>query len=199
MKILVTETVSSSFRAHLANSNDVRGSDGLDVREPDQVKPLLEGVEALVHAVPTVAKDQSEEETLDRATRGAYVLLQEAIEAGVPRAILLTPLDAFDAYDADYVIDEAWRARPGPEAGSLAPVLAERVFREFSRQGPISTTSLRSRTICSVDPSEVDRRAIDTVLKADDGGSEYRYQVYNVDDSVRFPLRAARSLLKGVG
>src|SRR5947208_1922799 len=69
-----------------------------DLREPEEVAPLVEGMEAVAHLAlhapfetPDVA---AEKQALDVSARGMFVLLQAALAAKVPRVVLASRLDA---------------------------------------------------------------------------------------------------------
>src|SRR6266852_3406079 len=60
-----------------------------DLREPDEVAPLVEGMEAIAHLAlhaPMPAPDAAaEKQALDAAARGMFVLQRAALGAGVRR------------------------------------------------------------------------------------------------------------------
>ena len=114
--------------------NVVTSDASTDLRVPEQVAPLAAEVEAIVHLATPPGGTTTDEEMLDRSARGAYVIMDEAVKAGVERVVLISSLSCFDDYPAEYAVDETWRPMPRPEAASLAPHMAERTFREFARQ-----------------------------------------------------------------
>ncbi len=174
--------------------HDVVVSDAtLDPLDPEQVTPMVAGVDALLHPA-SIADACSNEETLDRAARGAYVVLTEAVKGGVGRAVLVSDLSCFADYPSDYVIDETFCPRPNPDAASLAPLLAERTFREFSRQECIQTLCLRfgSVDVPGGTPSGMAVDAIDRALTNEIERGTYRSWLFHVADSNRFPLEAAK-------
>src|SRR5207244_5294629 len=82
-----------------------------DLREPDEVGPLVEGMEAVAHLAlhaPFETPDAAaEKQALDGSARGMFVLLQAALAAKVPRVVLASRLDAaMGAYPANYLVDE---------------------------------------------------------------------------------------------
>ncbi|MBM3457559.1 MAG: NAD(P)-dependent oxidoreductase, partial [Armatimonadetes bacterium] len=125
-----------------ASPNAPTGAEGLpysnaDLREPDQVEPLVSGVQAIAHLAhhmrPATPDAAAEKEVLDLAGRGAYVLLHAALKAGVVRVVLASRLELMSAYPENYLVDPNWRPRPKPDAASLAPFVAELTVREFVR------------------------------------------------------------------
>jgi nucleoside-diphosphate-sugar epimerase len=73
-----------------------------DLREPEAVAPLLEGVDAVVHLAPYARLDLSdaaaEGEAINLAARGTYVLLHAALKAGVRRFVLASRLELMAGY-----------------------------------------------------------------------------------------------------
>ena len=173
------------------------GEDSLDLRDPDAVEPCLAGVDAIVHPAVISGRGQSDEDILDHASRGAYAILDAAVRAGVRRAVLISTLSLFDDYPDSYVIEESWQPRPGADALSLAPRMAEIVFREYARQGPIETVCLRFGEIDADDgtPGSLAADAIQAACSKTLSPGAYRWQVYHVADSSRFRMSTARSAL----
>src|SRR5690349_17737800 len=78
------------------------GAEGLpysaaDLREPDQVTPLMEVIDAVLHLAPFAVADPAdplaEGELLDRVARGTFVLLHAALKGGASRMVLASRLD----------------------------------------------------------------------------------------------------------
>ena len=126
-----------------ANSEYVQA----DLRDPEQAKPLVAGIDAILHLDPydpaPVSGSTAEQERLDIAGRGTYVLFLEGREAGVSRFVIAGNLSAFERYPARYVIDEQFQPQPAADAESLAPMLAELTAREFAREGGVRCACLR--------------------------------------------------------
>src|SRR5947208_4116075 len=118
-----------------------------DLREPDQVAPLVEGVEAVAHLAlhePMSTPDAAaEKQALDVSARGMYVLLHAALAARVRRVVLASRLEVMAAYPESYVVDESWKPMPEATAASLAPYLAELALREIVRAEEIVGICLR--------------------------------------------------------
>ena len=218
MNVLTTgvdRPLGKSLMDRLANRFTLRGvschptGGGLDAPEvdlrcADSVAPHLAGVDAVLHLSeydpsPMVGKN-SEQELLDRAARGTYVLLGEAVRAGVDRIVLASRLSLMAGYPDDYVIDEMWKPRPGASADELAPHMAEIVCREFAREGGIRAVCLRFGALDAPDGTSPDDAvcAVSAALELSFESPGYRWHVCHVSSSPRFPMRAARSLL-GMG
>ena len=175
------------------------GWPSVDLRDPETVRPLVADCDAIVHLDPfgrTVAQGKkNEQDLLDLAAQGTYVLLTEATTAGVDRVVLGSTLDFFSAYPASYVIDETWRPRPAPSADALGPYLAEQTCREFARAGGIFAICLRFGQLNAeggTSGSDV-QNALGKALLHEETPFGYRWQVFHVCSGPRFPLRAAKS------
>ena len=201
MKILITETanaIGQKVAAQLAVEHEVILCDAaVDLREPAQVEPLVAGVQSVVHtALPRrILKEfSSDADRLDWAARGSYVLLEACQKSGVERALLMSNLSCFDTYPNNYIIDETWRPLPQADAASLGPVLAERVFREFARQGGLTTICLRFGAIDAPGGTslELGADAVERALTMPIDRESYRWWLFHIADSERFPLRAAK-------
>jgi nucleoside-diphosphate-sugar epimerase len=169
-----------------------------DLREPDQVEPLMKGIDAVAHLAlhaPFPTPDAAAEKlALDVATRGTYVLLQAALAARVPRVILASRLDLMAAYPEKYIVDENWKPLPAANAASLAPFLAELTLREFVRAEEIVGICLRFGDLGAgpADTTPDDAvRALTLALTMDLEGRKYRWWLYHLGSGDRYPLRAA--------
>jgi nucleoside-diphosphate-sugar epimerase len=173
----------------------------VDLRQPDAVKPLLAGVEAILHLdiydPQPLSGPQAEQDRLDIATRGTYVLLSEARQAGVERLILASSLAHFDAYPQDYVIDESWQPEPAPNADALAPYLGEIVCREFAREGGIRAICLRFGPLDASGgtPGNEALQALSGALALPFTKTGYRWRLFHLTTAQRFTTNAARQAL----
>jgi nucleoside-diphosphate-sugar epimerase len=173
----------------------------VDLRQPDAVKPLLAGVEAILHLdiydPQPLSGPQAEQDRLDIATRGTYVLLSEARQAGVERLILASSLAHFDAYPQDYVIDESWQPEPAPNADALAPYLGEIVCREFAREGGIRAICLRFGPLDAPGgtPAGEALQALSGALALPFTETGYRWRLFHLTAAERFDTNAAREAL----
>lgn len=169
-----------------------------DLREPEQVAPLVEGIEMIAHLAahaPVSTPDpQSEGQALDTAARGTYVLLQEALKAGVTRVVLASRLDLVAAYPESYVVDENWQPQPEATAASLAPYLAELTLREFVRAEPIAGVCLRMGDLGNAPDGTTPEDAVSAIRKAlemDLSGRKYRWWLYHICSTDRYRLVSA--------
>jgi nucleoside-diphosphate-sugar epimerase len=127
----------------------VEGCSALDLRQREGVEEALASAafEAVIHAMPFDPEPgtgpNAEQDLLDRVGRGTYVLATAALAAGVKRVVLASRLDLMAAYPADFVVHPVWLPQPRPEAGSLAPYMAELACREIARARQLSTVCLR--------------------------------------------------------
>ncbi|MCC6456547.1 MAG: NAD(P)-dependent oxidoreductase [Caldilineaceae bacterium] len=117
-----------------------------DPCDPADVARALEGIDAILHLAPYLpGRDREADDitALDEATRGTFVLVNAAREAGVARILLASTLDLFDRLPAHYDVNEVWRPRPTPEIAQLCPWLAELSLRENARRGQLQAICLR--------------------------------------------------------
>jgi nucleoside-diphosphate-sugar epimerase len=103
-----------------------------DLREPEFAAQALVGTTVLVHLAP-LEFEGYELEVIDGATRGTYVVMRAAREAGVQRVVLGSTLELFHQLPAGYRVSETWRPDPLPAPTQLPPWLAELSVREFAR------------------------------------------------------------------
>ena len=169
-----------------------------DLRVPEQVAPLVAGVEAILHLAPYLASPtpdaNAEREALDQAARGTFVLLHEALKAGVKRVVLASRLELMAAYPEDYLVEETWRPLPDTTATALAPYLAELTLREFVRAEPILGVCLRLGDLGNDGTSEKDAlSAIERALVMDPAGQKYRWWLYHISSTPRFASATAAS------
>jgi nucleoside-diphosphate-sugar epimerase len=169
-----------------------------DLREPEQVEPLIQGAEALVRldVLPRAEAftPPEEKELLDRAARGMFTLLHQSLKAGVARVVLASRLELVATYGPSCYVDETWQPQPGTDAASLAPFVAELTLREFVRAEDLLGICLRfgplgdapdGTTLADALP------ALDRALTFDLGETRYRWRLYQVCSTDRFPLGAA--------
>jgi nucleoside-diphosphate-sugar epimerase len=106
------------------------------------IRPLLRGVEAVVHP-GAVARELSDSDKLDYATRRTYNLLWASAEEGVPRCIFVSSLGVMRMYPANFAIRESWRPMPGSDTSALCYHLGEVICREFVRDQLLDVICLR--------------------------------------------------------
>jgi nucleoside-diphosphate-sugar epimerase len=169
-----------------------------DLREPGEVEPLLQGMDAVAHLAlhaPLPTPDPAAEKlALDQAARGTYVLLQAALAARVPRFVLASRLDLMAAYPETYRVDETWKPVPDATAASLAPYLAELTLREFVRAEEMIGVCLRLGDLGSgpADTTPEDAvRALARALTMELESRKYRWWLYHIASGDRYPTGAA--------
>jgi len=168
-----------------------------DHRDPDGMASRCEGVDAILHCDVFDPPEAPDEEILSWASHGTYVLMSAARSAGVERVIVASRLSFFDAYPVHYVVDETWEPRPHADASSLGPYMAELTCREFARQGGICATALRLGTLGSLEgSSKADVvTAFKGALTMDIDPHGYRWQIFHVSSSRKYPMKSARRAL----
>ncbi|MSS71768.1 MAG: NAD(P)-dependent oxidoreductase [Candidatus Latescibacteria bacterium] len=168
-----------------------------DLRDPAAVAPLVAGMDAVIHAAPfdpaPLSGATAEQETLDVASRGTYVLFQEAMKAGAGKTVLISQMALMSAYPEEYVVDESWQPQPAPEASSLGPYLSELVGREFARDGSLGVVCLRFGEVGSREgTTEADAaHAVRQALTIEPKARGYRWGLFHVTSGGRFGLAAA--------
>jgi nucleoside-diphosphate-sugar epimerase len=130
-----------------------------DIREEAFAAECMQGMDCILHLDPLTAQEGEDIEALDRATRGTYVLIEAALNAGVPQFVLGSSLALFDRLPADWAVTENWRPRPEPRIAHLSPWLAELCVRECIRAASIRALCLRFGQI--VDEEEARSRPFD--------------------------------------
>ena len=117
-----------------------------DLRDPGAARQAVSGAGLVVHAQPHDAPAgegaAGEARLLDAISRGTYVLVQAAREAGIGRIVLVSPISLMRDYE-EYAAEPWWRPRPRPHGRGLAPYLAELVCREIARTAAIEVRCLR--------------------------------------------------------
>jgi nucleoside-diphosphate-sugar epimerase len=170
-----------------------------DLREPDQVAPLIEAIDAVahlaIHATFPTPDASAEKEALDVASRGTFVLLHEALKAGVGRFVLASRLDLLlGAYPEEQRVNETWKPLPDATAAALAPFLAESTLREFARAEEIVGVCLRFGELypgpAHTSPEDA-TAAIERALTMDLAGHKYRWWLYHIGSTERYRSRLA--------
>jgi len=196
MRILVTGSGQQlgQVAAHgLQADFDLRLTDA-DLREPESVAPLVAGIEAVLHLADFNTTITDENELLDCASRGTYVLLQEACKAGVQRVVYASRLSLIADYPENYVVDEQWRPLPRATADSLALYLGELVCREFARARRMLCVCLRLGELneatngVTIDDAV---RALKQAVTMEVDAYDYRYWLYHIVSGGRFVSKSA--------
>lgn len=202
MKLLITgadRPLGKFLSDVLDDQHDVHGITRArcDHRGDEAIGTLCRQVDAILHCDVYDPPENSEQDCLDWASRGTYVLMQAARSAKVERVILASRLDLFEAYPPHFVVDETWEPKPTTSAYSLAPYLAELTCREFAREGGICGVGLRLGAFDVVDGTEKKDAvtAFTGALQLTFEPNGYRWQTYHVSSGARFPMRSARRAL----
>ncbi len=112
--------------------------------DPERLRATLTDTETVLHLAPLLPTVEAEPlAALDAATRGTFVLMTAAVEAGVSRIIVGSSLDLFDRLPAHWDVTERWRPRPEPRLDHLCPWLAELSARECTRTSAVTVVCLR--------------------------------------------------------
>lgn len=134
-----------------------------DLAERDQIDPLMEGAEMVVHFGSYV--DEGPFETLLGPNFiGAYNIYESAYRAGVRRVIFSSSVHAVGMYRANEGIDLDARHRPDTFYG-LAKCFTEDMARMYWEKRGLETVSLR---IFSCTPEPANARALSTWLSYPD-------------------------------
>ena len=174
-----------------------RPDDDFEVIDPtqtnkDTVWEAVRGVDAVVHLGEIVGVIPGHQ--IDRATRGVYMLLRAAVDAGVRRVVLGSTLAFFDSYPDDVYITEYWRPDPTDDLEQMLPALSEIAAREFAREHALSVAVLRLGRLVDADtakaPPDIDwldyrdaAKAFAMAVDRDASGElnwQRRYAVYHI-------------------
>lgn len=173
--------------------SDLKGYRRVDLFAPDAVKSVLDGSDAVVHALPfdlgvDTAGAPGEGELLDLAARGTYVLATTAFQIGIERLVLLSRMDLMEDYPEEFLVNPDWKPLPRAEAGSLGPYMAELVCREIARTGKIEVACLRLGAL-DAEEGTSGPDAVDAVRDALEGVGEtagYNWDLRHVVSGGRF-------------
>jgi nucleoside-diphosphate-sugar epimerase len=155
MRIAITgseSVLAGALSVALSGENEVVSLPA-DPRDRVAASDLLAGVDSLIHLDPIAPApdDSTDQDLLDRAGRGTYVLLTAAVEHRVRRVVLGSSLSLLERYPASWAVSETWRPRPDvTDARQLAAHVAEHAARQFVFFSPLQVVCLRFGEI--VDP-----------------------------------------------
>lgn len=164
----------------------------VDLRSPEQVAALLQGAQAIVHALPydppMGSGPEAEGEVLDLVARSTYVLVRGACEAGIARMVLISQLSLMEAYPPEYEVGPEWEPRPRPEGLALAPYMAELTCREIARLGKLEVVCLRLGALDAPEgTSGADAlKAVAAALAYEREEGHYHWAVHHVASAGRF-------------
>lgn len=167
MKIVITGgggVLASAAAAALRHHHDVAVLSG-DPR--DIGEDLIGGNEALVHLDPVIGgapyhqDERDDGDLLDRCTRGTYVTLCAAADAGVRRIVVGSSLSLFDRYPGSWAITESWEPRPDvDQPRQLATYLLEQSARQLAFSEDIEVVGLRFGAVHLDDAVQAIERAV---------------------------------------
>ena len=184
---LLAAELSSEFEVVVLGAeetSDLANYRQVDLLQREALDPVLEGVEAIVHAAGGDPAGDDEGAVLDTAARGTYVVLTAACAVGIEKAVLLSRLDLVRDYPEEYLVDPQWHALPRAEAGSLAPLMAELVGREIARTGQIEVHCLRLGELGAETTADDAVEAVRQALTAERKG--HHWSLAHVASSGRF-------------
>jgi hypothetical protein len=107
---------------------------------------------------------------------------------------MVSRLELMAAYPESSVVTESWRPRPEAAAAQLALYLAELTLREFVRAEEMVGVCLRMGDLGSDPAGTTPADAVSAIQKAltmDLGGRKYRWWLYHIGSTDRYPLGAA--------
>lgn len=156
---LLSTDIAPSPEALLPNETFVQA----DLAERDQIEPLMEGAEMVVHFGSFVDEGPFEQ-LLGPNFIGAYNIYESAFRAGARRVIFSSSVHAVGMYRANDGIDLDARHRPDTFYG-LAKCFTEDMARMYWEKRGLETVSLR---IFSCTPEPGNARALSTWLSYPD-------------------------------
>ena len=230
MRIVVTETgtaLGHSLVKHLSHSHDVFEFNG-DALDPAACAVALANADAVIDLRPVASMDTAPDPGslenpqswkaagvhIEHLSRGTYVLMRAAVEAGASRYILGSTLRHLEGYVPTFSVAESWRPRPDvDDPAGLGAYLAEETARQLALVEPLAVICLRFATISTGhnpvtgDEVHVDDavqacvRAIEAPLAISETYSRttlasgwWVFHVPGGGDTSRFPVGAARGI-----
>jgi nucleoside-diphosphate-sugar epimerase len=174
--------------------HEVIGDHGVGLLDADSAAGLLRGADAIVHAAMYSPSERAPGleggDLIDFAARGTFVLLREALKAGVRRVVMVSRLDLMSGHPAEAVVTEHWRPLPESSAEVLAAYCAELTLREICRAEEITGVCLRFEALSDAVARDMGD-AVDRALTMDLGDRKHRWWVYHVSTSGRLLMDAA--------
>ena len=158
MRIVVTETgtaLGHSLVTHLSPSHEVIEFNG-DALDPAACAVALANADAVIDLRPVASIDTAPDPGslenpqswkaagvhIEHLSRGTYVLMRAAVEAGASRYILGSTLRHLEGYDPTFSVAESWRPRPDvDDPAGLGAYLAEETARQLALVEPLAVIS----------------------------------------------------------
>jgi nucleoside-diphosphate-sugar epimerase len=169
-----------------------------DVRDPGATAHLCEGVDVLVHAAAALPIQASRKAIRSANVDGTAVTFAAALEAGVPRAILISSTAVYGIPKHHPLREDAPLVGVGHYGESK--IEAERVARRTGRRG-LEVVVLRPKTFIGPERLGVFEILFDWIRERRRvpilGDGTNRYQLLAVEDLVEATLAAAEADVAG--
>ena len=161
-----------------------------DVRDERSARRLADGADVVVHAAAALPIQASRAAIRDVNVGGTATVLAAALEAGVPRAILISSTAVYGVPRVHPISEDAPLVGVGHYGESK--IEAEAVAREFGRRG-LETVIVRPKTFIGPERLGVFEILFDWVREGRRiyvlGRGHNRYQLLAVDDLVEAVVR----------
>lgn len=230
MRIVITEpgtALGQSLVKHLSSSHDIVQLSG-DALDPAACAEAVSKADAVIDLRPVASVDTAPDPGtlsdptswkaagvhLEHLSRGTYVLMRAAVEAGASRYILGSTLRHFEGYDPTFSVAESWRPRPDvDDPAGLGAYLAEETARQLALVEPFAVVCLRFATISTgespitgdevhvADAVQACVRALEAPLAISEtyarttlASGWWVFHVPGGGDASRFPVGAARGI-----
>lgn len=138
----------------------------VDITELDQVAPVCEGVDAVIHLAIATGREGDYEEDgfnasrLDINVKGTYNVFEAAARAGVPRVIYTSSLTVVWGYPTPEWVDGDVPGRPVDTYG-LTKYLGEEIARNYACRHDMSVVCLRIPAPVDIeDPTSRERQIL---------------------------------------
>jgi nucleoside-diphosphate-sugar epimerase len=165
-----------------------------DVRDPHRVRELVSGSDVLVHAAAALPIRGAGEEIRSVNVDGTATVSAAALEAGVPRAVLISTTAVYGIPKVHPIAEDAPLHGVGHYGRSK--IEAEEVARAFERRG-LATTIIRPKTFIGPERLGVFEILFDWIREGRRiyvlGDGANRYQLLAVEDLVDAVVLAAET------
>ncbi len=169
-----------------------------DVRRPDDVRRLVEGVDVLVHAAAALPIQVSRDAIWSVNVEGTATTLAAALEAGVRRAIFISSTAVYGVPAKHPIYEDDPLVGVGHYGESK--IEAERICREFAERG-LEVAIIRPKTFIGPERLGVFEILFDWIREGRRipilGDGSNRYQLLAVEDLVDATVRAADADVAG--
>ncbi len=169
-----------------------------DVRDPSAAERLARGADVVVHAAAALPIRGSASEISSVNVQGTKTVLEAALRAGVPRAIVISSTAVYGVPKTHPIIEDA--ALEGVGHYGRSKIQAEAVARSFAAQGP-EVVILRPKTFLGPERLGVFEILFDWIREGRRvpilGDGSNRYQLLDVDDLAEAVLLAGTKPVAG--